>query len=337
MGIADLSTHQNVVSSAFRMFSNRLYEHAGATEVQVSVMDGVQRGAERKLKVTGLRIGSGADADLMLMDDGVVNDHVVLSFAQSVFGVLVDATIKGDGVQINAASLEAGTELQAARLPLEIKVGNNVVRIARPGRTKKFTALQTKLEGNTRYFSRHDPVILLSVSGLLVLLCMAVASSLFQWHNRDYAVVVNDVTPILASRPAPTRNWVGELQAVTEGFELQDDLAYNIGAGGIIYATGNIPDNKVAALRNVQGWHDAQAGSPGVKWDIVRQVGLQTMPSVSLVKLSEPRGIVLASGTTAMVGDTLIEDWEIKEIGDLEMTLKRGSELTIVSYTELAK
>jgi len=338
MGIADLSTHQNFLSASLRRVTQRLYDRAGGTEIEVGIKTGLQAGATRRLRLARMLVGAGPENDLTLIDDAVDQQHLILEFQRSIFGHLVDVTAKGPGVVIAGETLAVGKRADALRLPLEITIGDSRIAFDRAV-TKNAQPRSIWNLPVLRSLARLDPVILLASIVLVGILLGSVIGAVMPRSGSSLSFVVQEPQPReirVAAATAP-RNWKRDVEEQAALLSLDRELSVGLDQEGLIKVTGSVPTAKNGALRELQNWYDGQASSPLIIWDINRQTKLENMPAVSMVRISAPAEVVLASGIVAKPGDRLVDDWILTEINASDLVLTRGAERTVVAHVELVK
>jgi len=330
MGIADLSTHQNVLNASFQKAYSGLSERAGVTEVMVSLTDGIQAGQSRRICTPTLMIGSEDTNDLILLDPSVAAAHVSVTFQRSVFGTLVNVKALADGVRVDDSDLEKDAERDAMRLPVEIGIGGNTVLLDREdGKRNAKPSAKAKPERR-----KADPVVLYAFSTICLLFIGYVLLSKMT-PERAYAVEVtsNTETPVVSV--ALDAEWVAMTKAKAAAFNLENEIDISQQSDNLIYIYGRIPESKLPELRELQAWVDGQPAAPTFVWDVRRQAALRDMPQIAMVLTSEPRRLILSNGQVKPVGDTLVDDWIVSEIGETSMTVARGSEEIIITYESL--
>ncbi|MEM9853013.1 MAG: FHA domain-containing protein [Pseudomonadota bacterium] len=331
MAVAGLSSHQKVMTTAMRAASQRFVESTAATELDVTVTEGLQAGARRKLKLTRMRIGAGQENDLVLIEPGLSDRLAEIVFQRSAFGVLVEVTALGPGLKLNGEAVPTGTTPEAVSLPIDLSARGATVRIDKPGVTR---AAQSKAVAAARQVvakSRYDSV-LLGICGALIVLILAAAI----WHSRQSgpSIVFNDR---LLSIPGATesRDWISELENASLERGLAAELSVARLGEGMIEVAGTVPVTKVGGFENLQIWYDGQADAPTVLWNIRRQAKLQNLPAVAMVTLSDPASVILASGQRVGLDQDLTDGWVIDGLSAAGIDLARGTETVRVTFEEL--
>ncbi len=334
MGIASLSSHQHVLNKTMDGLRSRVDTFASVTELDVCIVEGVQAGAARRLKTGALTLGSAGSNDLILLDDKVAEEHAEITFTHSVFGVLADVSARAPGVMVNGYGLPAGEVLDAQTLPLDIALGETRVRIARPAGGAKTRRLQDAAQerlGAMRARFRGDPIIVGAALVLALLILGALAMNLLQ-RDRGLVVGMNVPTLVVPVSAEMNRNWASDLRAEVLAAGLGDNLRIAEPEVGLLKVSGFVPESKVADLRTVQAWFDAQADAPATVWDVARGSALGPLPRVDMVRLSAPKAVVLSTGDMVQLGDAFAGDWILEDVTRDTLVLARGGDRRTVAY-----
>ena len=106
--------------------STQVIEHPGRLEVpsvDIRVVEGPDRGLQRRLGATGIRIGTGAASDLQLTDRTVSRFHCDLRTVGGALQIVDSGSTNGtfvDGVRILAAELAPGARVRLGETTLAI-------------------------------------------------------------------------------------------------------------------------------------------------------------------------------------------------------------------------
>ena len=335
MGIADFSAHQDIAATAFKRARDQFTESAGVADVKIRLTSGIQAGAECSMRLSKLSIGSAEGNDLVLIDNGVAAEQLEMTVKRSLFGTLIDIKALADGLSVNGRPIESGEVSESVKLPASLEIGAAAILLERPENENKNTLGKFWEAVSVTKIARVDPIILLTLAALLVILFGAIVGSLLSWNTSPYAVVGNSraVEGYLAE--VSVRDWQVELETQVQANGLIGDLAISAPQGGIVTISGSVPEGKVGTLREVQTWYDAQPNAPTVIWDVLRQADLRNLPSIMLVSLDEAPTLLLSSGASVGLDDTIVDDWIVKTIGETSMMLNRGSENVTVAYEDL--
>lgn len=339
MGIAGFSSHQQIVAKSADKLKQRFHDATGASEVSATITSGLQAGATRKLKVTGLTIGAGQENDLILLDDDVAAEHVSLEFTRSVFGTLAEVAALDGPVTVNGQPCAPGDVLETLTLPLDIRVGQAVVRVDRPAgapvapRAAQHDAVDEAPAHNGRKGMRIDPILLVALGALLL---VGVGGAIWNLTGSNQRYVVGSNTPSVAATEVaaqvPVTDWLTATRDRVAVLGLDNTLTVTQMPGGLLRTSGIVAPNATAALADYQMWYDSQIGAPTMVWEISRRSGLSRVPDIGMVRTSEPQAVFLATGTIVRLGDILIDEWTLTSVTDTQLGLTRGAEEQTVIY-----
>lgn len=100
-------------------------------------------------------------------------------------------------------------------------------------------------------------------------------------------------------------------------------------------ATGTLPESHNQGWIAFQRAYDQQRGAPPLVANIVFEKDLPEIPPVAMVRLSEPREILFADGTSARLGAAMPNGWRIDAIDAEGMVVVRADRrLRIVFATQ---
>lgn len=337
MGIADLSAHQRMLAQTADGVMRRVTVAAGAVDISVKILAGVQAGAARRVKVQQLTLGSGDANDIVLLDDAVDTSHVTVEFKKSAFGVL--AYVSALNAPVVANGQEVTGRADALTLPLELRLGDSTVRFERvtgPGMPGAAKGLMQRLTQGFGTGQGRDPILSGGMIGLGLLVGLGLAWQLFTWQPR-YVVDVNQPSDLSRVVSAQARNWQADVQAQVAAFGLSETLRVGAVQDGLIRTLGQVPPTKLDDFRALQAWYDAQPGAPTMVWDVQRRTQLAQLPNIAMVRVSPPQAVILNSGTSVLSGDVLIDGWVLAEVAETHLTVTRGSESHRIDFKAQAK
>ena len=189
----------------------------------------------------------------------------------------------------------------------------------------------TEAETDEKQGARNDPILGIGLIALALVLLLGIGWQIF--GARDTFVV--DVNRPAASTPDASevkRDWQGELQSEIAARGLTENLQVGQIKDGILQMRGQVPESVLPKYRDLQAWFDGQTGAPPIVWDVSQRTRLTGLPVIGMVRISAPAAVILATGTTVNIGDTLTEGWVLEAVDQETLTLKRGLETQRVNY-----
>lgn len=326
--------HRGLIASKMRAIQTRIVPEFAPPVVHMRLSNGLPNGLTREIEQAELSIGSSFDDDVILLDDGIIDSHVSLSFGSSVFGDVVIGHARAEGVVLGGEVLSAGVPSSAQQLPVTLTIGHSSVDLrskdAAPDNMLRFTA-----DGIWDRWWLKWPLMIL---GVLVVFSLPQGTG-----NRNELTVVG--AGMVGQMTAAANDADGQLAAIspiTGGTDsvdatqtLQDWMAQSAldsyltvsdGADGALHIYGSVPQNMMSAWRDAQVRYDAQEMSPTLVQHVDVAPVLTEFPSIASVKLGIQPELIFVNGTRATVGDTVQGSWIIDKIDRNGIVLQRGSE-----------
>lgn len=332
--ISITQAHKGLVASKMHAVQARIVPEFAPPVVHLRLSNGLQKGLTRDIEQAELSIGSSFDDDVILLDEGIVDNHIRLSFGSSVFGDVVIGHAQADGAILGDEVLIAGQPSGAHQLPATLKIGSSLVDLR-----SKDAASESVLRSTARGIKKRW-----WLKWPLMILGAYIVFALPQEFSRQNELAVVDAGSI-AQMTAAARDANGAAPAVLpqvaganidsasqqlEAWMAQSGLdAYLIVSGetdGSLHVYGSVPQNMMKTWRDAQVWYDAQELSPTLVQHVDVAPILTEFPSISAVKFGDKPELIFANGTRAKVGDTVQGSWIINEIDRNGIVLQRGSE-----------
>lgn len=329
MAFAGVSSHQRIVAGMVGKARRVVTDAAKDTDIQVDITSGFQAGLSRKLRVSELSFGADGANDVVLLDDAATPKNVKINFFRSAFGTLADVHAADGALTVADAKLAAGETLTDQTLPLTVNVGETRIVLRRAD--EKVAAKTSKVKAATyssagRFF-RHDPVLVTSFAGFFVALFAAfVMSGPSNFSDNHYVTLNNPTAQPTAVIEKVETDWTVQVQERLVEFELADHIRIDELPSGLLRLTGRISDEDVTSVRAMQTWIDTQADMPTTLWKLKRSPKLDMVPTVSMVRLSEPAGVYLENGAEVRLGQNVIDGWTLTDVTQNEITLERDGE-----------
>ncbi len=335
MGIASLSSHGRVLTDFKDSFVNRVSSAAAKTDISVELTEGLQAGQTRTLNVTTMVVGARGGADIVLMDEGVADRHVAISFTRSAFGLLATVEALEADISIDGVPVAAGEQLTEIKVPFQLEMGDACMTFRRPSNSPAMPSLDTlgSLQGGTGKprRGRVDPMILMSVMGLLILILLGVVWQLLNDRN-TFVVDINTPVAAFEEPPVPDMQWLDTARAKISEYGFGDTLRVNVIADNIFSTSGKIPEAQMSRFREFQGWYDSQSGAPSMVWEVTQTARLARLPNIGMVRYSAPPAVILISGDEISIGEELIDGWILAGVDETTLSLERGQEKQLVDY-----
>ena len=312
----------DAVSEAFRGIVARLLPYQKAPSVQLEVHGGLNDNCVVDISLDSIRIGSDFDLDLVLIDPNVAATHAEVCIVHSVLGLLATIRAIGQGVCLNGLPLAPGTTSKPIRLPLDLQIVDGLSLRVGKGEIKQ-----------SRRLSSLERAI--GSLKLAMLLLFIAAAGLYAWHELDVqGYAVRQSLPNATAGPTPVSGPVGtdELQAKLAEVELANVVRVSENADGLLVVEGRLNPSQWSAWQQVASWYDSVSYGSPIIVDLARGASFSKIPPITMVRLSEPKEIILATGEALSINDTFADDWVISAIEEDGIVIARGSETETFNF-----
>jgi YscD/CdsD-like Bon-like domain 3/Inner membrane component of T3SS, cytoplasmic domain len=304
--------------------------HAVASQAVLEVVDGVHEGVSIPLDKSVYTIGSKPSVDIMLGDSGVAPEHGVVRLQG--FSVLVEAA--GGDIGLGKRHIPHGHGCRA-NLPVELKLGTAVLRIARPRTSGPWLDRQAVLRlaavGGVGCLALI-PILGFGTDVGVGQLSAAVVADPPAAPSPSGAVAPASVSHV-ASASAPRVVPAAIVDALTARMDdngLKDLRAKVDGTRVIVFGT-ILPDQR-GSWSEIQHWFDQTHGARYILASTVQTRSPTANPKFDLqaISFSDTPYVITADGQRRYPGAVLDQGWVIKEIRANRLTLtKDGKELAL--------
>ena len=331
--VTAIEAHRGMMVSRMHDIRGRLVPQVAEPQVVLTVDGGLHDGLSRTVTGCEIRVGSGPDDDILLLDDGLDAGHVTLALNTTIFGTALIASGAGTGVTVNGHAVEPGKTSQPYRLPAQLRIHDVTLDIdARheaprpPGRARVAATAVWR-----RWWIKW-PVLVFAC-----LVFLAIPRDIYSSRDAQRFALRQSNGPLAADPPAGTDGPAGDTLAgiearIAEEPELSRFLSVSGGSGGVIYVTGSIPVELQPDWRAIQAWHDGIDGSRPLLSRVSVAPVLSELPAIASVRLGETPQLIFSAGTRAGIGDTIGGDWTVTTIDAEGMQLDRGPETIAIEF-----
>ncbi|MBH5371156.1 SctD/MshK family protein [Bradyrhizobium glycinis] len=287
------------------------------------VLSGLYTGLRGKAPVGDSLIGSGLDADIIFVEQGLEPHHLrIIPQRESIELEALAAGISVDGHE----SMTAGERVSLA-LPTIVHVGAMSIR----------WSTQDLPQASSGNRSRGSIVAL----SFLLLSSVAIGTASTVFAPTDSAVALsNDSVPAIEGAGKPALNHHdssaadGIAELLRQELERRGLLDVKVASGpGVVTAEGTITPNLVVKWQEIQQWFDRQTnGTPSLVNAVT--VNKEKTPSSIAVQAvwrgSEP--YLLIGGQKYFVGALLNNGWTVDRIEDGRVLLSRNGQFAALPY-----
>lgn len=294
----------------------------------LEIVSGLHNGVTLPLEQGAYRIGSNAEADIVLRDAGVAKEHGVLRVERS--GLRIEAV--GGDIAIEGRELLTSGRGCRMSLPLEVSFGKARLRVSDPRHT-----------AGRRGVPLAKTLVVVGGLGACVFAASVVAGALpgSLMEGLQKASVVDaprskptpDATGLVAKTPEPQpASAVDELSSRLESAGLR--TLKLLPASDRITVAGTIAREQTEAWSGIQQWFDkAHSGKLMLVSNVV--VGeAKVMPTLTLqaIWFGDRPYMITADGAKYYEGAFLDNGWTVKKIEEDRVTLVKGNESFALTY-----
>jgi hypothetical protein len=312
----------DAVSEAFRGIVARLLPYQKAPAVQLEVHGGLNDQCVVDISLDLIRIGSDFDLDLVLIDPNVAPAHAEVCIVHSFLGLLTTIRATGQGVCVNGVPLAPGTTSKPIRLPLDLQIVDGISLRVGKGEIKR-----------SRRLSSLERAI--GSLKLAMLLLFVAAAGLYAWHELDVqGYVVRPSLPNTTAGLTVESSPVGidKLQAKLAEVELGNVVRVSQNADGLLVVEGHLNPAQWSTWQQIASWYDSVSYGSPIIVQLLRGASFSKVPPISMIRLSEPKEIILATGEALSIDDTFTDDWVISAIEENGIVIARGSETETFNF-----
>ena len=294
-----------------------------AAKLQLEVIGGLHSGVSLPLANGDHVIGSKAEADIVLRDDGVTPQHVVIC----VEGGAIRVEAIGGPIQAGDESIDNGQGCRL-RLPIELHVGAATLRLFRI----EGHAGIGHLIGLPIWLTDTRAIKAASGAG-----CVVIALLMWQSLSTTPEPIATPFT-FSTSPEQPTKqpDPTVQIESAANGIEqrLRDvnikTLKVTAGKRHIT-VSGSLPVSRKAAWAKILRWFDDTYAS---KLTLIANVVSQPQPALRLQAIwyGERPYIIAENGSRYYEGAVLDGGWQLQQIGQDGLTLKKGEAMMAISY-----
>lgn len=287
----------------------------------VAVVNGCHAGASFQLLDKVYRIGSTAEADIVLADPGIVPDHATIRIGRG--SMKVEA--RGGDIDIAGHGLLPGGYGRVVRLPAEISLGGATLRIT-DGRMPPLShAVQ---------FARRAASNPLHLAGMVLALVLAAAlPPVLMDRGRspggEPAGRTDGVAPPMRSTPAEAAEQLRSRLAAADLAGLQ--VAVD---GNRVVVAGMVPEKKMPAWTETRSWFDATYAPNPL---LVSQVTTSDSFPIQGLRLravwfGDTPYVVTGDGRKHHEGAVVEGGWRIERIDREAITFAREGNVVRLTY-----
>lgn len=323
---APLSTQIQAGVDTFKSVILKVRPYKNAPPLRLAVAGGMHDACSHDVQLEAIHIGSGQGNDLVFLDPGVADTHMHIAVSYSLLGPLAIVTATGAAVEVNGQLVDKGDASKHVRLPLEFSVGDGIsVTLS------KRTAHRPKKSFDQR-----------AVSHLMtsVVFLGALTAGLIVWETSNGQPFV--LRPAYVSAAAMDTSSQIEVSAKSLRQKLVEvgldqTLLVVETEDGFLKVRGRMSPSQARIWEDVAVWYDTVSYAKPMLTYFENADELPRMPPISLVRLTEPKEVVLSGGKAIGINATLSGDWKVAAIERDHIVISRNGDREILRFAGPAK
>lgn len=311
MMFAPLSSQAQTVSHGLRGLLLRVRPYKDAPPLSLTAEGGMHNKCKKNVRLDAIRIGAGDSNDFVLLDDGIADNHASIAVSYSLLGPLAAVTALAPGLEVEGTTLQEGETSSHLRLPVRIGLADEIfVHLGKRESASK------QLGPGERFLRRLTTTMaLLGVAtiGLVV------------W-DKFFAekLVLVPAASVLAEEEGPAALGLETFNSKLAEFDLASILQVRESEDGLIMVRGRLTPDQMKVWARFAEWYDTVSFSRPMVVELDSTTQLPVIPPVSIVRLSEPKEIILKTGESIRVDNSFAEDWTVAAIERDHIVIARG-------------
>ncbi|MEL7093561.1 MAG: hypothetical protein AAFN94_17680 [Pseudomonadota bacterium] len=311
---APLSSQAQALTDLARAFVLRIRPYKSAPPLALSVTGGMHDACNAQLRRDAIRIGAGDGCDFVLLDPEVADHHADIAVSYSLIGPLATIHAVGGDVTLDGSTIAAGDTSRHRKLPLTLSIADGVtLHLQKPQRS---TPTLSPVERFMRRLTTTMALLGSVTIGLLV------------WDTFFSARIMLQPNPAAFQTDEETVSGVDmpTFMAKLEEMGLADALSVTETPDGIRKVTGRLTPQKAQQWSAFTQWYDTVSFANPMVVQLESTEELPQMPPVAIVRLSEPKEIILKTGETMATGSIFSGAWKVAAIEPDHIVIARGAD-----------
>ena len=324
---SDYNFVKSYVNRKFNFVTYGKTSEDASHHVLIKIKTGLLAGEQRQIDKSTIVVGSGNFSDILLIDDGIEDQHLEITFARDLFGLKSTVKALAPGVKIPVYGTLMPGEIRTIRGSSNLSIANIIMIIDsirhHDQSTKEVVTTKAlhdldiqkqELESSKKVSSKANKKKAIIFSSLAVVLSIVGLFITARTGLKTHVMPNNHNAVITTQKIAPTQ-FVSLLQAQIRDTGLDKRLSVLLNNDGTVEVSGSIPENLMPKWRQILKWYDQQLGIPTLL-SLVQPVSNEAdLPKVRYVWFGkkDPH-IILSNGQRADIGETIGKGWTVNKI-----------------------
>ena len=322
--LAPVSTQIKELQNAAKSLAVKARFFRRAPSVKVSITGGLHHDCSVVVQNDEIAIGSDAENDVVLLDDAIAGQHAKVHICDSIMGPLVIVRALDKGISAVDTPVAAGGQSKYLKIPARIALGGEVFLTIATQKTSKRSGSTSIIE---RLFRKTATAAILAATAALGLLFLQQTNG-STMDLRANNTAIEQTKKVMSAEIL--RNRLGET-------ELGASVVVQEKADGTLMATGRMTPSHMLMWTEISVWYDGHPTAPPLITDFQTSEQLPKIPPVAMVRLSEPRALILTDGKVIYVDHQFSGAWKVAAIEENYLTIARDSDREMLRFGGLGE
>lgn len=296
------------------------------SNVRMVIKSGLLAGETRWPEKSPFLIGSGENADIILIDDDIQPLHAEIMVDRDLLGLKISITALGEQVSLPIYGIVPVGQTRVVRGSAMLTIGDVILTIEEPGQRELLAQMapyEEKLPGSgspapVRHAIGNRQVLNVVLSAALIVGGVILMSGVNLPVSSPSAPAA---VSVLRPKPIDAEIFVKALDEQIKQAGLQQQLSISRRADGTVEVKGQPPQELFKKWREVLQWYDSKPGAPSLLNLVTEASQGNDLPKIKYVWLGSTPHVILANGRKAAEGDMIENDWRIRKITSDGVTL----------------
>ncbi len=306
--------------------------------VILSIDSGLLSGSERFIDKPSFLIGSGTDADIILLDEGIAPVHLVVSITRSMLGVSVSIHALGDGIILGdrVLAIDETTHSQN-ELQLNLAGVDICIEDAKGYHYKQSVADNlsdplpvTDIDGKEDHLRSESNWS--APLALAALTCLGLGIIPFTYDFNPDGTEGESTPGVEFSDEKNRDNFIVKLKKKMKEVKLDTLLNVQKKAPNGIEITGQLRKGYTQKWVSVLHWYDAQQNPPLLFNQVSKAADSSDLPSIKYVWFGKAPYIVLQDNQRVTVGQTINSNWKVETIDAKGIALSQADNRVLLKF-----
>lgn len=316
--------------------------------VVLSIDTGLLARAERFIDKESFLIGADTDADIILLDEGIIPIHLAITISRSVFGISISLRAIAEGVILNNKPLAAEevthvqkiANIQIAGVQLRIQDAkgyryadtSSEVNEEKSSEDLEEISIEAAKEGDSSGNGTGNRKLLLLASIAAACLGLATFLQAFDLVTTEELQSIDSQPKDINKQKADPIKFLSQLKERIEQAGLSSEIQARVINGDEISVDGSLQKGHEKKWFSVLQWYDAQQNPPQLFSKVEQGAEANNIPVMKYVWFGESPYVVLQNNEKVKVGETINGGWKIDKVNTSGVVLSMANRQFLVKF-----